>query len=320
MSVSKNQGNVPGFVKPSLALLPSELVTDRELSALQQLATPPPAFLGSLAFGSAHPIEQQVVFGAPCIRGDLQDLSVASVYQMLVPLLVASHYRLPCVLSLGVAEEQLIRPAHAREYEVRGTQIEETAHRIAEQLRVELTTVSTASPDLDSYIDTLAKAEWTELSPDASFNLPLFRGQNGVIRKHSPERIWASRRGLACHSVDYMKATHPLGERALIVEDAQQLGCWSIAEAASPSETNFLAFVPCLDLSGACPMTNASEDQRVGFGAVLDLTRDQGRISGFDPVLRRTAQMWRKGAGYSSPFSTNDCLKELERASLPTIY
>src|SRR4051794_35713348 len=78
---------------------------DDEIPELQQLGQTPPSFLGPIGIGLAHPVRQDVVFGAPCIRRDLESLSLKSLYQMLVPMFVAAYYRLPCVLSLGVGEE-----------------------------------------------------------------------------------------------------------------------------------------------------------------------------------------------------------------------
>lgn len=223
----------------------------------------------NLVLGQLNKQNPEVIFGGPCIRKDLEGISLNTFYQIFMPIKVASLLKIPCKIVLAVQEEIILLPQLELQYKELGEKIENAIYKIAKHLKVAVEVVNTNLPKNDELIRETIKKLNINLSEEDSRYLFNLSSQKPHKPKHSEERILVSKRVLACHSL-YLMNKVSKKNKFLIVEDLEQYGCDRyVKRFENELRANFLAFLPLPNLLGTSCMFKSNQENR------LFLSQDQ---------------------------------------------
>lgn len=217
----------------------------------------------SLVLGQLNKQKPEVVFGGPCIRKDLEGISLNTFYQIFMPLKVASLLKIPCKIVLAIQEEIILFPQLELAYKKLGEKIENAIYKIARHLKVAAVVVNTSLPENNGLIRETIKKLNINLSEEDSRYLFNLSSQKPYKPKHNEERILISKRVLACHSL-YLMNKVSRKDKFLIVEDLEQYSCDRyVKRFENELSANFLAFLPLPNLSGTSCMFKSNQENRL---------------------------------------------------------
>lgn len=220
-------------------------------------------FSSQLFLGGFRDEAPTCIVGAPCIRKDIGGISLNTVYQTLLPMLVAKHYRVSCKIFLGVQEEILIQPEQQQRYIRLGGHLAKQIQGYAQVYGVDVELVNTAEERCHRMIEEAMQKLNVHMSTEESTYLHQLRQPPLQRALHSPARKHASERVVVCNTGSLLEQF--FGQHQfLLVEDVEQYPPTDVAtrfdHGASP---NFLGFVPLPSVSGRSNMLAASGDDRI---------------------------------------------------------
>ncbi len=219
-------------------------------------------FDNELFMGQFFDEKPNIIIGAPCIRKDIEGISLNTFYQLFLPLKIAGFLKIPCKIFLGVREEIILQPDLDILYERLGERIKQAVKKISRDLSVNAETINTGSPHHDLLIKKTIR----------NLNIKLFTEEstylyNLSLKKHkkppsSSKRISCNKRVVACNTYHLLKTL--FGEKNfLIVEDIEQYKCSLFANKFDNGKSpNFLAFLPLPSIYGTQSMFKAIKEKR----------------------------------------------------------
>ncbi len=245
------------------ALKREHSLSDDDIASLKSIFINSKDFPDSLFLGQFFEKEPSVIFGGPCIKKDIEKISLNTFYQLFMPLRVASILNKPCKIVLALKEEIILRPELSAEYTKLGLRLERGINRIAKELNVDVQILNTLNPEVDELIQDCIKRLKIQLPEQDSrylFSLSLRKKKKA---EHTQNRIIVNKRVLACHSLYFMERISR-SNSPLIVEDIEQHKCVLYVKKFEQNKvSNFLAFLPLPNISGTAPMFKSEEKDRI---------------------------------------------------------
>jgi len=220
-------------------------------------------FDNDLFIGQFFDEKPTMVIGAPCIRNDIEGISLATFYQIFMPLKIASILQIPCKIFLGIREEVIFQPKLFEGYQKLGLELTNGIRQIASDLNnIDVEIVNTSSYGYDTIINACVKKLNIELSAEDStylFNLSLKKAKKQL---HSKLRVFSSKRVVA-YNTSYT-LTKLFGEhKFLIVEDIGQHICVLFARKFDKyNSPNFLAFLSLPNIYGTATIFKSGGEER----------------------------------------------------------
>lgn len=245
-------------------------LSDKEVKTIRSRFIKNKTFNNDLYIGQFRDEKPTLIIGAPCIRKDIEGISLNTFYQVFMPIKVASIIKVPCKIFLGVKEETIYQPKLFDSYRKLGYQIEKAIKEIANELKVDIEVVDTNSYRYDKLINECIEELDIQFSAEDStylFNLSSKRLPKPL---HSTLRIISNKRVVACNTSSALKKL--FGEyNYLIVEDVEQHVCTLFSRRFDKDKTpNFLAFLPLPNIRGTSTMFKSEKEERF----LLERNRD----------------------------------------------
>lgn len=215
-----------------------------------------------LAFGSLSAVKPQQIVGAPCIRNDLSCITLNTLYQIIMPIVLAKKLGLPCLIFLGVQEEILLKPELHQKYKKLGETLENIVKILASKHQIKMQIINTSSFQYNELIEkTISdlKIFLTNRESTYLFCLPTTRIKKKL---HSNLRSICSARVVACHT-HYLLSKLTGDKNFLMVEDMEQFPCFNFACKYDKEKVNFFAFLPAPNFDGNSTLFKSPAIQQI---------------------------------------------------------
>lgn len=249
-------------INPFQVLRKEYSLSDRDVEAIKPRFIKNKIIDSDLFIGQFRDEKPTLIIGAPCIRKDIEGISLNTFYQTFMPLKIASLLKVPCKIFLGIKEEVIFQPKLFKNYEELGYRLEIGLRKIADELDVDLEIANTSSYKYDQLINKCIEELDIHLTPEEStylFNLSLKRSKKPL---HSTLRAISSKRIIACNT-SYVLEKLFGSHNFLIVEDIEQHICTLFSRKFDTIKPpNFLAFLPLPDVNGTMSMFKAEKEGR----------------------------------------------------------
>jgi len=249
-------------IKPFQALKKEYSLSDKDIEIIKSRFVKSKIIDSDLFIGQFRDKKPTLVLGAPCIRKDIEGISLNTFYQVFMSLKIAGIFKIPCKIFLGIKEEVIFQPKLFKDYEELGHQLKMGLRKIADELDIDLEIANTSSYKYDQLINKCVEELDIYLTPEEStylFNLSLERSKKPL---HSTLRTISSKRIIACntsYTLEKLFGSHGF----LIVEDIEQHVCTLFSRRFDTIKPpNFLAFLPLPDINGTMSMFKAEKERR----------------------------------------------------------
>ncbi|MDD2732288.1 MAG: hypothetical protein PHI53_03795 [Candidatus Pacebacteria bacterium] len=251
------------MIEPFLYLQKIYSLSDKDVDFLKRRFIENRIFENELFMGQFLDETPTMVIGGPCIRKDIEGVSLNTFYQIFMPLKVASILNLPCKIFLGMREEILLQPKYFLKYEHIKKIIIKGIKKIAEDLNTVVEIIDTSFLIYDKLINECIEKLQIKLSIKESTNLFNLSVEKDKKILHSDLRILVDERVIAYNTSYFLnKSFGP--NKFLVVEDIEQYKCILYAKKFSKGELpNFLAMIPLPDISGTKCMFRAEKTERI---------------------------------------------------------
>lgn len=204
-----------------------------------------------------------MIIGAPCIRKDIDGISLNTFYQIFMPLKAASTLQLPCKILLGIREEILLQPKYSKEYEDLKKKVTKGINQITQELNTKVEIIDTSFLIYDKAINECIKKLNIELSVKESTNLFNLSIEKEKKTLHSNLRTYVDERVVASNTLYFLNELFG-SNNFLIIEDIEQYKCILYAKKFSGGKCpNFLALLPLPSISGTSCMARAEKPDRI---------------------------------------------------------
>lgn len=250
-------------IKPFQILKKEYSLSDKDIEAIKSRFIENKIINSDLFIGQFRDKKPTLIIGAPCIRKDIEGVSLNTFYQTFMPLKIASLLKIPCKIFLGIKEEIIFQSKLFKDYEKLGNQLEAGLRKIADELDVNIEIANTSSYKYDQLINKCVEELDIHLTPEEStylFNLSLEKSKKPL---HSTLRAISSKRIIACntsYALGKLFGSHDF----LIVEDIEQHICTLFSRRFDTIKSpNFLAFLPLPNIHGTMSMFKAEKEGRV---------------------------------------------------------
>ena len=250
---------------PFLILKNQLSLSHQDISAIRDNFIENKFFENDLFMGQFNNQKTQAIVGAPCIRNDIQDISLNTFYQIFLPLKLSSLYKIPAIIFLGIQEEILQKPKLIKEYQRLSQKLSLSIKNMADELKiVDCKIIDTSLPENDATIMKITKELNVNLRVDESsnlYNLSIKPRQNYT---HPPLRIAVNKRIVTCNTTYAIRKLSKKDYSFLIVEDIEQYKCTRFASKLDRLKPpNFLAFLPLPNIYGTKTMFKSEKDERL---------------------------------------------------------
>jgi hypothetical protein len=213
-------------------------------------------------FGSNTDKKPQVVIGGPCIRYDLTAISLNSLYQIAVPIYVASKFKTDCYIFLGVQEEIILSPKKYLEYKKLAEEIKKLIQILAQKYQVKVKIIDSSLSKYDDIIEKTVKDLKIKLSQEDSTYLFAITRKRSKKKMHSNIRCIVSERVTACHTQRLLKR---ITEKSnfMIGEDIEQYPCYKYSTKFNDQNPGFLSFLPAPAPDGKSTLLKAKNQPKM---------------------------------------------------------
>lgn len=209
-----------------------------------------------------------VVLGGPCIRNDIntEGISLNTFYQIFLPIKIASLFKKPCRIYLGLKEEMIISPEKSEDYILLGNKLVEVIKKIGLDYNVDVEVIDTANNVTDRVIEECMQENELHLSKEESENLYSFSDKQKKRKEHAPARILVNQRIIACHGALFLKKITGYSN-FLITEDFEQIKSYLYFNNKDNKNCNldFLAFIPLPNIFSSMTMFKADPSEKIYF-------------------------------------------------------
>src|SRR4030042_2129305 len=119
----------------SFQILKQELsLSDNDIKILQSKFSDKRFCINSLLLGQSFDEIPEIIFAGICLRKDIDEICLSTVYQILMPIKIASYLKIPAVIILPIKEESFLQTKFASEYTALGETFEKGIKNIAKDL------------------------------------------------------------------------------------------------------------------------------------------------------------------------------------------
>lgn len=262
------------MIKPFLCLQKMYALSDKDINFLKKKFIENKIFKNELFIGQFFNEIPTMLIGAPCIRKDIEGISLNTFYQIFMPLRVASTLQLSCKILLGIREEILLQPKRFQEYEDLKRKIMRGTNRIAQELNTKVEIIDTSFLIHDRAINECINKLHIELSVKESTNLFNLSIEKEKKTLHSDLRTYVDERVIASNALHFLNGLFSTN-KFLIIEDIEQYKCILYAKKFSKGKRlNFLALLPLPSISGTSCMARAEKQDRI----ILNQKKNYGII------------------------------------------
>jgi len=208
-----------------------------------------------------------VVLGGPCIRNDIntEGISLNTFYQVFLPIKIASLFKKPCRIYLGLKEEMIISPEKSEDYILLGNKLAEVIKKIGFDYNVDVEVIDTANDATNRIIEECMQENKLRLSKEESENLYSFSDKQKNKGEHAPERILVNQRIITCHGALFLKKITGYSN-FLIAEDFEQIKSFLYFNKDNKNcNRDFLAFIPLPNIFSSMTMFKADPCEKIYF-------------------------------------------------------
>ena len=222
-------------------------------------------------------VDENIQFGKPVFKGtgvSVQSLfwhlekgiSLNTFYQIFLPIKIASIFKKPCRIYLGLKEEMIMSPEKSEDYVFLCSKLARVIKKVALDYNVDVEVVNTADNTTNRVIEECMQESGLHLSRKESENLYCFSDKQNKRKEHTPERILINQRIITCHSALFLQKVTGCSN-FLIVEDFEQIKSFlSIHDKENENKNHnidFLAFLPLPNIFSSTTMFKADPTEKI---------------------------------------------------------
>jgi len=240
----------------------------QDVAAIKKIFIENNVYDNELFIGQFNYKKTQVIVGAPCIRNDIKNISLNTFYQIFLPLKIASTYKIPIIIFLGIQEEIILQPKLMKKFiELKNCLLSAT-EKIAKDLKIpEVKIIDTSTETNNIMIEITRKVMDVKLTVEESSNLYNLSIKPRLNPTHLPPRINSNCRIIACNTTYTISKLYKKLANFLIIEDIEQYKCTRFASRFDKLDPpNFLGFLPLPNIKGTKTMFKSENDEKLFLG------------------------------------------------------
>lgn len=223
----------------------------------------------------------EIVLGGPCLRNDLEGITLNTFYQIFMPIKVASILNKLCGIYLGFKEEIIYTPEKENEFNELKKKIKKAILRISSDFKVKSNIIDTSELKIDKLVEQCKNLEGVELSRTESEDIYSFFKNQNKTKFHKPERILINERVITCHGNEFMRRITGKN-KFLIVEDFEQIKAYLYLRNRNKVKnkdnhqyiSDFLAFLPLPSTCLSTTMFKSKKEEKIFLSRTIEDYRD----------------------------------------------
>jgi len=239
-------------------------LNSHEVSALRTEYDARSCYLGRYFLGQDFDMPQiDACIGGVCLQDCGHGLTLESLYDVLMPQIVASVRDIPCIIMVPGLEEIIRKQLEPRNLAELIRRLTKAINWIANQLGVQCYIVNTLEQHINNRIEHTLSRTQIQLSSIEAARLYKLKVSSNCISKNSNSKVVIYKRFIAFHTQQFLKEVFDQARYFVAVENIQQRHQIQIGNRHNSVNIAHLAYVPLLDTAAQSRMLKAPDDRKL---------------------------------------------------------